>query len=165
MTENNNKLGRKPISELKRLTDKEVDYLYRKYVKSSKPKDLRIKKVIVNALITRGGYNCDKKEYAAAISKLTKAIKLDPTCADAYCNRGNIHFKQKNYAKAITDHTREIELNPSDIDWAYLRRGVDYWLKGDLELTLADFTKALKIKPDNKEARRYLNKLTGVNTG
>ncbi|MEW6026314.1 MAG: tetratricopeptide repeat protein [Planctomycetota bacterium] len=161
MTKKTINSGRKHISELKRLTDKEVYYLYQKLVKSSKSKDLRIRKAIVNTLITRSGYNYEKKEYNAAISKLTKAIKLDPNCADAYCNRGNAYYKKNDYAKAIIDHTKEIKLNPTDIDMAYIRRGVDYWIKGDLELALTDFTKALKIKPDNKMAQECLNKLTG----
>ncbi|MBI5778522.1 MAG: tetratricopeptide repeat protein [Planctomycetes bacterium] len=161
MTKKNNKSDRKHISELTRLTDKEVDYLYQRFVKSSKPKDLRIRKALVNAFITRGGYNHEKKEYNAAISKWTKAIKLDPNCVDAYCNRGNAYYNKKDYAKAIIDHTKEIELNPTDIDMAYLRRGVDYWLKGDLNLALTDFTKALEIKPDNKMAQKCLSKLTG----
>lgn len=54
--------------------------------------------------------------------------------------------------RAIAQATSQIEASPLSAHVAYNNRAVAYFEKGEAELALADFNKAIELKPDYAEA-------------
>jgi tetratricopeptide (TPR) repeat protein len=64
-----------------------------------------------------------------------------------------------HYDEAIRLFTRALQpgrLSSEDTEFAYLNRGQAYEAKGDLTHALADFKKAVKLKPDDSDAQSAL---------
>lgn len=53
---------------------------------------------------------------------------------------------ETDYDCQITNYSKVIEL--AAVPQAYLNRGYAYWQKGSYDLAIADFTKAIELKPD-----------------
>jgi tetratricopeptide (TPR) repeat protein len=66
------------------------------------------------------------------------------------------------YDEAIRLFTRALQpgrLSAEDTEFAYLNRGQAYEAKGDLNHAIADFKKAVKLKPDDADAQNALNEV------
>ena len=100
-----------------------------------------------------------KEEIDSAITKLSRAIELNPDYVDAYYLRGLAYAGEGDYDKGIADFEKVAELDPNHIDAeaghadVYAARGSDYALKRDFERAIVDFEKATKLDPDNADAR------------
>jgi tetratricopeptide (TPR) repeat protein len=88
-----------------------------------------------------------------ALAKLPPAPKPaaapaqnNAVAAEAAYKRGGEAYKQKNWDKAITEYTEAIRLNSNYLG-AYSDRGKAYLFKGDLDRSIADFTKAIQLDP------------------
>lgn len=100
------------------------------------------------------------KEFTAnnlrkAIELYTEAIDLYPDDHTYHANRAFAHIKLENFGSAIMDASTAIDLDPTFIKGFY-RRATAYFSLGKLEESKADFTEAVKLEPQNKEARAKL---------
>lgn len=75
------------------------------------------------AYYNQGVARLEKGEYDAAISNLTKAIKMRPRFALAHFYRGRAYFRKGEHDKSLSDLTEAIELDPA-LAVAYSERAV-----------------------------------------
>ncbi len=115
-------------------------------------------------LFKSGVEKFQKGQYDAAIVDYTEYLKIRPTVASAWFNRA-LAYKQKadlaplrdDFERAEADLTRAIKLNATDVDY-WLNRGfvrlrlivVDF--NKYVPLAAADFTKAIRLKPNLSDA-------------
>ena len=111
-----------------------------------------------------------------ALEDYTAAIRLAPDVTKPLFSRSGIHAKLKNYDQAIADMTFVIDIKPTRS--AYMNRGVYYYVIGELNRALEDYTAAINLNPGsfaNRFAHRnrasvyimlkeYSKALTDVNT-
>jgi len=75
-------------------------------------------------------------------------------------NAGLQALQQGNYTRAITLFTRALNsgrLSSDDKEFAYSQRGTAYLKAGKATAAIADFKRALKLKPDDQDAQSGLN--------
>jgi tetratricopeptide (TPR) repeat protein len=133
------------------------------------------------AYFNRGLAYLQKYQYDQAISDFTKAIEIDPRSASAYNNRGLAWKNKGDYDRAIADYNKAFEINlqnyiadsviddcnklleknPQDA-YAYRKRGLAWYNKGDYDRAIADYNKALEINPRDAEAYNRLAWLFAV---
>ena len=106
-----------------------------------------------------GFFHLDK--YDEAIADETTALAINPNDVDAFISRGYDYYFQNRYDPALADYDKAIELNPK-IYRVYYYRGLAYAEKPEPnnELAIAEFGRAIQIKPDLKDA--YLER-AGLN--
>lgn len=70
------------------------------------------------------------KDYAAAITEASTALKFSPKLATAYYVRGLSQFALKNYQAALADYDKVID---SSVQWAeaFVNRGVARFAIGE----------------------------------
>jgi tetratricopeptide (TPR) repeat protein len=92
--------------------------------------------------------------YKEAISDCTAALKDFTDDAQSqvmlYSIRGRAFGLLKEYDKAVSDFSRLVRLIPENVN-GYYYRGLVLAGKGELNKALADFRKALELKPGNPE--------------
>jgi hypothetical protein len=74
-------------------------------------------------------------------------------------NAGMEALKNQDYDKAIRMFTRALlvgKLSQEDSEFAYFNRGNAYAGQGDLDKAIADYQKAIQIKPDDADAQSAL---------
>jgi tetratricopeptide (TPR) repeat protein len=131
--------------------------------------------------IDRGETAANKEDWDSAITEYTNAIRLDPKRADAWCGLGAAYGEKREWNKAIADLSEAIRLNPKSVS-AHFQRGCAYLGRGcpsfafdksgtsvgrlvgaaawgflglgnaDFDSAIADFTEAIRLKPDCAEA-------------
>ncbi len=102
----------------------------------------------------------DNGSYDLAITYFTKAIRQDSNLATAYALRANAYHNLGNYDAAIKDYTEAIrivkptleELPKEQSAGLYNDRGLSYFLNNDFNHAMADYKKAIEIKPKYAEA-------------
>ena len=114
-----------------------------------------------------------------AIVELDVALSLDPRLAKACFNRGLAHLALGSYDKAVADLNQAIAFTPefaakmaaqgsplsddllsnlestqsfADVPLAYMYRGIAYLKQGDADKAIADFDKAIELRPTLAEA-------------
>ena len=87
-----------------------------------------------------------------AISTLSMVIAVNDTCRQCLLVRGFAYKDMKEYGKALEDFDELIRFNET-VSIGYANRASVFYLKGDYESALRDFTKAYQI--DSSDA--YLN--------
>ena len=80
----------------------------------------------------QGVARLEKGEYDAAISDLTKAIKMRPGFAMTHFYRGRAYFRKGEHDKARPDLTEAIELDPA-IAVAYGERAVIHFIRKEYD--------------------------------
>lgn len=67
------------------------------------------------------------------------------------------HVEGKEYNQAIEECTKKIENGADSVNAAiaHFNRGRAYYLKGQLELAIADYTKTIELNPQDAEAEAY----------
>lgn len=98
-----------------------------------------------------GVCHAELQDYDEAIADFSVAIRLEPNSERAYAGRADACRALGRYSEAIADCSRVIELQP-DFD-AYLNRGGVYEDKGQPELAVTDFSRAIEL--DSTSARAY----------
>jgi hypothetical protein len=91
----------------------------------------------------QGKVYLDRKEYDRAITRFTRAIRLNPKYVVAYKSRAVAYVHLQQYGKAIADYTRAIRIDPKDAS-AYRSRAEAYEQKGKTYLAQAKGEKARK---------------------
>ena len=103
----------------------------------------------------KGKPGLEKKDYDAAITALTEAIRLGPTNAQAFYTRGNVYVRAGAFDKALADFTEAIRLDPKNSN-AYWKRGRLHYRQGDLDKALADFSETIRL--DRMFPQAYCNR-------
>ena len=84
------------------------------------------------AYYNQGVARLEKGEYDAAISDLTKAIKMRPRSAMAHFYRGRAYFRKGEHDKALSDLTEATELDPA-LAVAYGERAVIHFIRKEYD--------------------------------
>ena len=99
------------------------------------------------------------QRYGDAINDYNEALKLTPqNAARIHEPRAAIEVKIQDYDKAIADYSELIKLKPNEIKYVDHRAYV-YELKNDLQNSLAENEKILKLDPNNQDAKARKQRL------
>jgi tetratricopeptide (TPR) repeat protein len=135
---------------------KNIDRLGTKSPSESNPADLDE----AERLKSLGNAYMQKKEYKAACSSYTQALKLSPSGPFShvyFSNRAAALMSMKKFGDAIMDSERALALKPTYAK-AHARLGLAHFLIGDYRQSMEAYTVALKYEPSNKSSRSYLEK-------
>ena len=90
----------------------------------------------------------------------TPRNRVSDSNAEAAFNRGNEAYEAGNYDQAIEEYTEAIWRVPSssreNAAIIYNNRGLAYMGKGDFSRAISDFEEALRINPNNDNAKSNL---------
>ncbi|ARV61576.1 hypothetical protein BZZ01_25730 [Nostocales cyanobacterium HT-58-2] len=101
--------------------------------------------------VFRGNSRQEQKDYQGAIADYNEAIRLKPDFALAYNNRGLVRVQEQGLAGASTPTKQSIRLNANIPTVLYLSpESVEKTqeTQKDYEKAIADFTEAIRLKPD-----------------
>ena len=101
----------------------------------------------------RGYAAANDQRYGDAINDYDEALKLTPQEAPRIREqRGAVEMKIQDYEKALADYSELIKQKPNEIRYINYRAYI-YELKNDLQNSLADNEKILKLDPNNQDAK------------
>jgi tetratricopeptide (TPR) repeat protein len=92
----------------------------------------------------------DELEEALELSK--EAVKLNPNDYYAYGLQGNIYYDLGEYKKSIVAYTKAMNVDKTKEHFYYLERGLSYKELGDHNSALEDFTNALEVGSNWRDA-------------
>jgi tetratricopeptide (TPR) repeat protein len=99
------------------------------------------------------------QRYGDAINDYNEALKLTPQqSARIHEVRAAVEMKIQDYDKALTDYSELIKEKPNEIKYLNYRAYI-YELKNDLQNSLADNEKILKLDPNNQDAKARKQRL------
>jgi len=109
-----------------------------------------------NALAPTAGTAGAAAGAVAAVPATHDSIQADavldkPTDAAGFSRRAAASMARHNYPGALADLTRACELAPTEASYVY-QRGMAYWGNKQADRALADFDKAIGLKPDDVDA-------------
>ena len=96
-----------------------------------------------------------KKDFQAAISSYTQAIKLNPKVEAPYYQRANAYFQIGNYKAAVKDYTEVINKNTARSYWsgfAYRNRARTYEKLDEKQKAISDWTQVISESQNYPEA-------------
>jgi arylsulfatase A-like enzyme/Flp pilus assembly protein TadD len=115
----------------------------------------------VDALVNAGTVNFKVGQFAVALQFYKKAVELDPARALVFSNMGSVYFSsfQRNNDRSLLDpalqnFNKSIQLDENLSD-GYNGRGSVYLALNEAEKAIADFKKALQLKPESVDV--YFN--------
>lgn len=106
----------------------------------------------------KGNENFKKGNYVQALECYTRGMQHDPCNAVLPANRAMAYLKLEKYVETEVDCTLALSLDPTYTK-AYLRRGTARLALNKVESAVKDFKDALKLEPDNGQAKRELEKI------
>lgn len=99
----------------------------------------------------RGNARQEQKDYQGAIADYNEAIRLKPDFALAYNNRGLVRVQEEGLTEAIAPVHQSIRFNSNIPSVLYIHpeslQNTENTQK-DYEKAIADFTEAIRLKPD-----------------
>ncbi len=100
------------------------------------------------------------KEYEQALQELKKAIQLNTSLIGAKLVMAEIFTELKRYDEAIKTYNEILKEEPFGlrIDEIYVSLGKNYQLNNNLEQAKKSWQEALKVNPQNSEAKELLAK-------
>ena len=114
----------------------------------------------LSAVYQRRGYAAaNEQRYGDAINDYNEALKLTPQDAPRiHEQRAAVEMKIQDYDKALSDYSELIKLKPNEIKYVNYRAYI-YELKNDLQNSLAENEKILKVDPNNQDAKTRKQRL------
>ena len=101
--------------------------------------------------------------YAKAIECYSKGMQYDASNPLLPANRAMAYLKLKQFVESEADCTLALSHDPAYIK-AYLRRGSARVALGKVESAVKDFKDALKLEPENKQAKQELENINKKTT-
>ena len=80
-------------------------------------------------------------------------VALQPQRPYYVRNRGDLHFSCERYNEAWDDYNAAVELDGTTAE-NFLKRGNASFRKGDYAAAIADYDRALELKPGLEDARK-----------
>lgn len=105
-----------------------------------------------------GNIYADRKDLTEARKWYLKAIEVDPHSAEAHNNLGNIYFETGMYDKAL-EHYQQAHTSEPNYESPLYHAGLVYKYMGNYARAESLWVQVLDINPNNKLARRQLDKL------
>ena len=114
----------------------------------------------LSAVYQRRGYAAaNEQRYGDAINDYNEALKLTPQDAPRiHEQRAAVEMKIQDYDKALADYSELIKLKPNEIKYVNYRAYI-YELKNDLQNSMAENEKILKLDPNNQDAKARKQRL------
>ncbi len=109
--------------------------------------------------IKQGNKSYNEQKYEQAATKFEEAIKINPNAPEANFNLANTLYKQKEWDKSIEQlqHYQLIEKeNEQQIAASWYNMGNALLQKKDLQNSMEAYKNALRINPEDDEARYNL---------
>src|SRR5262249_5084363 len=107
----------------------------------------------------RGYAAANDQRYGDAINDYDEALKLTPqNAARIHEQRAAVEMKIQDYDKALGDYSELIKQKPDEIKYLNYRAYI-YELKNDLQNSMADTEKILKLDPNNQDAKTRKQRL------
>ena len=107
----------------------------------------------------RGYAAANDQRYGDAIKDYDEALKLTPQqAARIHEQRAAVEMKIQDYDKALADYSELIKEKPNEIKYLSYRAYI-YELKNDLQNSMTDNEKILKIDPNNQDAKARKQRL------
>src|SRR5882724_11169753 len=101
----------------------------------------------------RGYAAANDQRYGDAINDYNEALKLTPKdTARIHEQRAAVEMKIQDYDKALADYSELIKQKPNEIRYLNYRAYI-YELKNDLQNSLADNEKILKLDANNQDSK------------
>lgn len=120
--------------------------------------DQKRKEKVSAEMKQKGNEHFKNKGYEAAIECYTTGMQAAPSNPVFPANRAMAYLSLKKYSEAETDCTLTLSLDPSYTK-AYLRRGTARVALGKTTSARKDFMDALKLEPNNPQAKREVRKI------
>jgi len=99
------------------------------------------------------------QRYGDAINDYNEALKLTPqNAARIHEQRAAVEMKIQDYDKALADYSELIKQKPDEIKYLSYRAYI-YELKNDLQNSMADNEKILKLDANNQDAKARKQRL------
>src|SRR4030095_9309869 len=150
-----NKLAREGAEAAKKQDfDKAVDLLKKAAAMDKKYGDE------LSAVYQQRGYAAaNDQRYGDAINDYNEALKLTPQdTARIHEQRAAVEMKIQDYDKALADYSELIKQKPNEIRYLNYRAYI-YELKNDLQNSLAENEKILKLDPNNQDSKARKQRL------
>jgi tetratricopeptide (TPR) repeat protein len=150
-----NKLAREGAEAAKNQDfDKAVDLLKKATAMDKKYGDE------LSAVYQQRGYAAaNDQRYGDAINDYNEALKLTPQdTARIHEQRAAVEMKIQDYDKALADYSELIKQKPNEIRYLNYRAYI-YELKNDLQNSLAENEKILKLDPNNQDSKARKQRL------
>lgn len=107
----------------------------------------------------RRAYNYAKNQkFQEAIQDYTEANKIEPKDPRIYEQRAAVEMKIQAYDKALADYSELAKLKPNEIRYVNYLAYI-YEVKQDDKNSMAETEKALKIDPNNQDAKERKQRL------
>ncbi|HYO21165.1 MAG TPA: tetratricopeptide repeat protein [Flavisolibacter sp.] len=111
-----------------------------------------------NTYVIKGNEYYLRLEFDLAEDQFRKAIEVDPRNAEARYNLANALMQQKKYKAAIEEYNTITTENKNLQAAAHYNAGVSYSKQKDLPASIDAYKAALRINPNDNEARENLQK-------
>jgi tetratricopeptide (TPR) repeat protein len=150
-----NRLAREGVDAAKNQDfDKAVDLLKKAAAMDKKYSDE------LSAVYQQRAYAAaNDQRYGDAINDYNEALKLTPQqAARIHEQRAAVEMKIQEYDKALDDYSELIKQKPDEIKYLNYRAYI-YELKNDLQNSMADNERILKIDPNNQDAKARKQRL------
>jgi Ca-activated chloride channel family protein len=108
--------------------------------------------------ISKGNENYLRLEFDLAEDQYRRALEKQPRNAEARYNLANALMQQKKFKAAIEAYDGLVTDNKFMRAAAYYNTGVSYSIQKDLPASIEAYKAALRINPQDKEARENLQK-------
>lgn len=111
-------------------------------------------------LIKQGNEAYAKKDYPAAATEYGKVLAKNSDNATAQYNLGNAQYKSEKKEEAIASYDKAAAKLSSNVEKsnAYYNKGVVYHNDNKLPECIAAYKQALKLDPNNEDARQNLQR-------
>ena len=103
-----------------------------------------------------------KGQPATAKSLLERAVQLHPENGELHHDLGTAFYDLKDFVSAISAFSQALEQKCEPAEVVLCHRGLAHVAMGNADAARADFVQALKIKPSDVAATKYLERLNSV---
>jgi serine/threonine protein kinase/cytochrome c-type biogenesis protein CcmH/NrfG len=142
------------IEEASKLLDKEPEKASNLLIEAvrSDPKN-------VQAYLKLGRAYLNLKNFDEARATFQRVTELKPDSPDAYFNLGYVYAVKADYAYAERMYRKAAELSPPYLDEALYNLGITQDKQGKQKECIESLEKALRVNPNNRPAKVYLQKI------
>jgi tetratricopeptide (TPR) repeat protein len=113
----------------------------------------------VNVALARHLEDCGQATRVEAIRYFTAAVALRPECIFAHNQLGIALLNCERHDEAIAEFREMMRLVPQDAHQGHYHLGNALWAKGEAKAAIAEFRKAIELRPNHGQAH---NNLGGV---